>query len=310
MAENPSSLSSAWTPPSWRSPRAVTDMLSQYRNHLLAAGRGEGTAALYVRQIEHLQRIHPNLEQVTLADLKAYLAARRALAGNTRKSMRSAFRSFFGWAHAHAGFPEDPAYMLEPITVPWTVPRVADDDVVQMALITADEQLTAMIMLARYGCLRLTELTTLHTRAREHDLLRIRGKGEKERLVPANDELLHALMLLERRLNGGFFFPGRFGGHMHPQSVNKIITRHLGVNPHSLRHAGAYAAYEATGHDIRAVQMFLGHASIATTQRYLNPGMDAVRRVAAGTKITRPLSTFPTTTLPMHDPAHSRSWAA
>ncbi len=284
-------------------------MLINYRNHLLAAGRGEGTARLYLGHIEHLRRYHPNLSTVTLEDLKAYLAVRRTLAGNTRKSMRSAFRSFFGWAHAYAGFPDDPAYLLEPITVPWTIPHVAADEVVQMGLLTADDQLTAMILLARYGCLRLTELTTLHTKAREHDLLRIRGKGEKERLVPANDELLHVLLILERRLNGGYYFPGRYGGHMHPQSVNKIITRHLGTNPHSLRHAGATAAYEATGHDIRAVQMLLGHASLATTQRYLHPGMDAVRRAAAGTRMT-PLSRFPSTTLALGEPAVAGRWAA
>lgn len=280
-------------------------MLTLYRDHLLAAGRGEGTARLYTGHIEHLQRFHPDLAAVTLEDLKAYLAVRRTLAGNTRKSMRSAFRSFFGWAHTYAGFPTDPAYQLEPISVPWTVPHVAADDVVQLGLITADDQLTAMILLGRYGCLRLTELTTLHTRAREHDLLRIRGKGEKERLVPANDELLHALLTLERRLGGGYYFPGRFGGHMHPQAVNKIITRHLGTNPHSLRHAGATAAYEATG-DLRAVQMLLGHASLATTQRYLHIGMDAVRRAAAGTTLSR----FPTRTLPLGEPSIREHWAA
>lgn len=63
-----------------------------------------------------------------------------------------------------------------------------------------------------------------------------------------------------------------------------MITRHLGVNPHSLRHAGATAAYRAT-RDLRAVQMLLGHSSLATTQRYLHPSLDDVRRAAAATAI-------------------------
>lgn len=107
-------------------------------------------------------------------------------------------------------------------------------------------------------------------------------------MVPANDDLLDALFKLERTHGDGYYFPGRYGGHMHPQSVNKIITRKTGWNPHSLRHAGATAAYLATG-DLRAVQMLLGHSSIATTQRYLNIGIDSVRRVAAATVFTEPV---------------------
>jgi site-specific recombinase XerD len=284
-------------------------MLPQYRNYLLSAGLGEGTARLYVGRIEQLQRFHPDLSKVTHDDLTAYLGARRSLAANTRKSMRSAFRSFFGWGHEFGYFERDAAYRLKPITVPWTLPRVAGDDVVQMGLLTADDHMTAMILLGRYGCLRLTELTTLHSRQREHDLLRILGKGQKQRLVPANDELLHALLTLERIQGPGYYFPGRTGPHLHPQAVTKMISRHLGTNPHSLRHAGATAAYEAT-HDLEAVRQLLGHSSIATTQRYLHVGMDAVRRAAAGTTMTSRISSFPPTTLPMGEPAVGRHWAA
>lgn len=143
-----------------------------------------------------------------------------------------------------------------------------------------------MIMLARYACLRLTELTTLHTSAREGDMLRIRGKGDKERLVGINDDVAAALNILERQQGRGYYFPGLAGPHMHSQSVHKIIYRVTGCNPHSLRHAGATAAYNET-RDVRAVQDMLGHSSLATTQRYLHLDMDARRRVAAATVIRR-----------------------
>lgn len=261
-------------------------MLGNYYSHLLASGRGVGTAKLYTHWMTRLQLVHPNLTTVTTDDLVDYLAARRTThKAESRKSMRSAFRSFYAWAFKRNLVPVDPAYPLESIPIPAVVPRVAADDAVQLGLITAGSQLTAMIMLARFGCLRLTELTTLRTNHREGDMLRVTGKGEKQRLVPANDELLHALLTLEREQGDGFYFPGRWGGSMHPQSVNKIITRHLGTNPHSLRHAGATAAYLATG-DLEAVRLLLGHASIATTQRYLHVGMDSVRRAAAGTAFT------------------------
>ncbi len=264
-------------------------MLETYHSYLLSAGRGVGTAHLYENRICMLKRSYPNLLTVTTENLRDYLAARRMThKAETRKSMRSAFRSFYGWAYSTGLISRDPAYPLLPISIPASPARIAPDDVVQLGLLTADDQLTAMIMLARFACLRLTELTTLRIDHREGDLLRVTGKGEKQRLVPINDELMGALLTLEDQLESGPYFPGRFGGTMHSQSVNKIITRHLGVNPHSLRHAGATAAYIADP-DLEALRLFLGHSSVATTQRYLHVGMDAVRKIAANTSFTHPV---------------------
>jgi len=274
-----------------------TKMFTEYRNTMLSSGLGVGTVNLYISKLERLSLTRADIHEATTADLEAYLAARRStLAAETRKSIRSAFCSYYGWAHRNGFIDNNPADRLLAVHIPTTVPRVAADEVVQMGLLTADLRLTAMIMLARYGCLRLTELTTLHTRQREFDLLRVTGKGEKQRLVPINEPLMHVLLQLERENGAGYYFPGRSGSHLHPMSVNKMITRHLGTNPHSLRHAGATAAYRVTG-DLRAVQMLLGHSSMATTQRYLHIGMDEVRRAAAGTAIITPMPTFPKTTL-------------
>lgn len=270
-------------------------MFTRYRNAMLGAGLATGTVNLYIRKLERFA-LTTDILTVSTEQLEAYLASYRdTLAAETRKSIRSAFASFYGWAYDTELIDRNPAATLRSVHIPSTVPRVAPDEVVQMGLLTAGTELTALILLARYGCLRLTELTTLHMRQREHDLLRITGKGEKQRLVPVNEPLMHVLLQLERRNRSGYYFPGRYGGHLHPASVNKMITRHLGTNPHSLRHAGATAAYKATN-DIRAVQLLLGHSSMATTQRYLHVGMDEVRRAAAGTEIPG-LLTFPATTL-------------
>lgn len=274
-------------------------MLDAFHDSLLAGGRSQGTADLYVRHLHRLELNHPNLLDVTLSDLEGFIAARRHLAAEYRKSFRSAFCSFYGWAHKTGLITDNPTVLLEPVHLTVTVPRVAPDDVVQLGLLTADEHTAAMIMLARFGCLRLTELTTLHTRNREGDVLRVTGKGQKQRLVPMSDQLFHAILGLERTQGSGWYFPGRYGSHMHPSSVNKIITRHLGVNPHSLRHAGATAAYRAT-HDLRAVQLLLGHASMATTQRYLHINVDEIRAAAAGTAFVTPIRSWPATTLPAH----------
>ena len=262
-------------------------MMEEYRNSLLAAGRSLGTVRQRTLHIEHLNRIHADLLIVELVDLERFLAERRSShSAESRKSMRSSFRTFYAWAHRTGRIEADPAADLAPIRIPRKVPRLAADGEVELALLGAPLPETAMILLGRLAGLRLTEIATLHTSQREYDVLRITGKGEKQRRVPVNDDLMHVLLELEDERHGGYYFPGRYGGHLHPASVNKIITRRLGANPHSLRHAAATAAYDGT-RDLRAVQEFLGHSSLATTERYLHVGLDAVRAAANATSLPR-----------------------
>ncbi len=260
-------------------------IITAFHTWLLASDRGGGTIDLRMRHVRALA-LCVNLATASILDLEQIMARRRGLAPETRKSELASWRVFFGWAHKRGIRTDDPTADIRSIRVPVRVPRVAPDDDVELALATGSSQHRAMVLLARYGCLRLTELTTLHTRAREGERLRIIGKGNKERIVYANEPLLFALHALEREQGPGYYFPGLRGGHMHPMSVNKIITRLTGWNPHSLRHAGATAAYNATG-DLRAVQEMLGHASLATTQRYLHLDDEARRRIAAATVMHR-----------------------
>lgn len=263
-------------------------VLGRYANHLYAAGRSLGTVKQRLLHIEHLHRRHPNLLSVTSFDLEAHMAAKAAKCGpEALKAIRSSMRAFYSWAHKEGLIDQDPSMRLAPIRVPRTVARIAPDADLQAALITATDQQRAMILLARFGCLRLAELTHLSSHDRRGDLLHIVGKGGKHRLVPCNDALLDALLTLERQQGPGPYFPGRYGSSMHPVAVGKIITRVTGWNPHSLRHAGATAAYEAT-HDLRAVQQLLGHSSLATTERYLHTSLDKIRAAANATAFTQP----------------------
>lgn len=263
----------------------TNDDLDLFHRWLLSTSRGAGTINLRMRHM-HALALTTDPATATTADLEDVLYRHRTLAPETRKSMLASWRLFYHWAVRTGLRTDNPAADVESVRIPVRIPRIAPDEAIMRARPTATSHEWAMILLARYACLRLTELTTLHTRQREGDMLRIIGKGDKERIVAINTDLAHALDTIEREQGRGYYFRGLNGPHMHPQSVHKIIYRVTGWNPHSLRHAGATAAYQAT-RDIRAVQDMLGHASMATTQRYLHLDMDARRRVADATIIRR-----------------------
>lgn len=257
-----------------------------YRRHLRARGLSEGTVGQRVLHLQALRDRHPDVLKVTTEDLEMILAGRRHThAPESRRSMRSSWQSFYGWAVKAGHLEHDPAAELSPIRLPRVVARIADDTVLAQSLERASSVERAMILLGRLAGLRLTEIATLHSANREGNVLRVLGKGEHTRMVPIHEDLIEALEQLERLQGAGYYFRGTAAAHMHPQSVCKIIKRVTGFNPHSLRHAAATAAYEAT-HDLRGVQQFLGHASLATTERYIHVHAEQIRAIANATAIS------------------------
>jgi site-specific recombinase XerD len=258
-------------------------LLEQFSNHLLAAGRSAGTVRLRLVYLRQFAAEHSDLLAVGRVELEGFLAARRLThKAETRASIRTALRLFYAWAFEEEYIPRDPSARLAPVRKTMTVPRVAVDADIQLALLGASTRDRAIILLARFGCLRRNEIATLHSRHRDHGHLRVLGKGEKQRRVPINPMLMDALLELERVNPGDYYFPDGNGGHLSADVIHHTIQARTGWNPHSLRHAGATAAYRAT-RDLRAVQELLGHASIATTQRYLHVDEAALRAVADAT---------------------------
>ncbi|MGJ3509476.1 tyrosine-type recombinase/integrase [Enemella sp. A6] len=103
-----------------------------------------------------------------------------------------------------------------------------------------------------------------------HDLigwsLVVHGKGSRKRVLPLPDDLARIL----RNAPPGYLFPSPRGGHLTPHWVGTLVSRALadGTTMHQLRHLCATEVHEQT-HDVRLVQVMLGHSSLATTQRYL-----------------------------------------
>jgi tyrosine recombinase XerC len=135
------------------------------------------------------------------------------------------------------------------------------------------------IMEVLYSCgLRASELVGLDTGSVDFNRgeIKVRGKGNKERIVPLGDAAKTAILayLKERNATNAALFQNRRGGRLTTRSLQRIVHKHLmgvaqasGTHPHILRHTFATHLLE-NGADLRAVQELLGHASLSTVQIY------------------------------------------
>jgi integrase/recombinase XerD len=145
--------------------------------------------------------------------------------------------------------------------------------------------------------LRVSELVTLKVSQVSHDMgvVRIVGKGNKERLVPLGEEALSWIKrylkesrprILGQRATDAMFVTGR-GAAMTRQSFWHLIKRHAAhaalnkqISPHTLRHAFATHLLNH-GADLRVVQLLLGHSDISTTQIYTHVARERLKQLHA-----------------------------
>jgi integrase/recombinase XerC len=266
-------------------------------------GYGRDLAAFLLFLTEHRGALPTlaSLASLTPTDIRAFLA-RRTEAGISRASLArglSALRSLFGRLD-HLGLVQNPVMSaIRTPRLPKTAPRAlseaeAADSLDHIAEIASEPWLgdrdLALITLL-YGCgLRLGEALGL-TRAEAplSDVLRVRGKGGKERIVPVLPIIADAVRAYLAACPfplppEGPLFVGARGGPLNPGVVQRQIRR-LRValalpdtaTPHALRHSFATHLL-ASGGELRAIQELLGHASLSTTQRYTE--VDAARLMA------------------------------
>jgi integrase/recombinase XerC len=253
------------------------EQVSAWLEWLAAGGAPSTTLALRRYQLLRIaadQRAGP--WALDAADLAAWLAG-HGWAPETLRSYRAALRSFYGWAHASGLIDTDPSRLLRKVHAPIGVPRPAAEPCIDKALANATPRVWLMIMLGSRHGLRRGEISQVHTTdlidAPDGWTLIVHGKGAKDRLIPLNDDVARSI----RHAPPGYLFPGRFEGHMTPAHCGKLVQRALSdATTHQLRHRFASRSYQAT-RDIRAVQELLGHASVATTQRYTAVASGALR---------------------------------
>ncbi|MEM6370129.1 MAG: tyrosine recombinase XerC [Myxococcota bacterium] len=274
----------------------------------------------FLDHLEHERRLSPRTLQAYQSDLRPILArfasARRwdevdaedlrevldelgvEWSARTRARKLSALRSFGRWAVRRLGCERDPSLELSRPKVTPGLPRnlTPDEAVGLLDVAWGDSKAArrdlALLELAYGAGLRAMELVGLDVEDLDMGRreVRVRGKGNKERVVPFGRKAGQALTnWLDRGgPKEGPLFTSRPGQRMSDRTLRRRLHRRvlevgLGrrVTPHMLRHSFATHLLEG-GADLRAIQEMLGHASSSTTQRYVAVSVDHLRAVYDG----------------------------
>uniref|UniRef100_UPI000838F28F tyrosine-type recombinase/integrase n=1 Tax=Kribbia dieselivorans TaxID=331526 RepID=UPI000838F28F len=290
----------AQLPPRW------AEHVAAWTAHQQAGGRAPSTIDLRRRALACLAATYADPWDITGDDLTFYLA-RTDWSPETKRSTRSSLSSFYRWAVRAGRTDHNPTEALDGVRVPRALPRPTPDEAVWAALAAADDRTRLMILLAGLAGLRRSEIAAVHTDDLDMPgVLRVRGKGGRDRLIPLHPDLAAALNaeVTRRRTQGppgtgwtvagtapGWLFPG-YGpdSHLHSHMVGKYVGEALpaGWTAHTLRHRFATQAYGAT-RDLRAVQELLGHSKPETTARYAAvPDHNLIAAVAGANMNHRP----------------------
>ncbi len=274
----------------------------------MAAERGASkhTLSAYERDLEdflgHCKETKQTILKLKRATIEAFLSdlARRGLAPQTQARKLSAIKQFFQFLYSEKLRSDNPAINIETPRLSKPLPKVLqpNDMIALIDAASSDDspkglRLSAMLELMYGGGLRVSELVSLPlVSASKQDFLLIKGKGNKERLVPLGAKAKEALSNYLKVRNvfltsaqsakhqaastNAFLFPySRAKGHITRQQFGvmlKELAIKAGINPekispHTLRHSFATHLLEG-GADLRVIQELLGHSDIATTQIY------------------------------------------
>lgn len=274
----------------------------------LEHGLARNTLDAYGRDLrlfaEWLSREHGlAVETAGEAHINGYLAARsdgKATSSNRRLSV---FRRFYAWAIREHRGTADPTLRIRSAKQPPRFPSTLTEKQVEALLAAPDTDTPlglrdrTMLELMYASGLRVSELVTLKTVevGLNDGVVRVMGKGSKERLVPFGEEAHGWLArylrearpaLLGARAADALFVTGRGEGMTRQQFWN-IIKRHARaadvqapLSPHTLRHAFATHLLNH-GADLRVVQLLLGHADISTTQIYTHVARERLKTLHA-----------------------------
>ncbi|MBC7648649.1 MAG: site-specific tyrosine recombinase XerD [Vitreoscilla sp.] len=258
--------------------------------------------SLYASWLAEKAQSDRSLDETVEADLNGYFSARHSATKATSANRRlTVFKRYFRWALRERFVAGDPTLKLQSARQALRVPKVMSEAQVEALLAAPDDHTSlglrdrAMLELMYASGLRVSELVGLKTfyLSLNEGVLRVTGKGNKERLVPFGQLAREAIVLYMKEgrpeiLKGQQTDDLFVTGHGHGMSrvmfwmlVKKYaltagITSPL--SPHTLRHAFATHLLNH-GADLRAVQLLLGHADISTTTIYTHVARERLKKI-------------------------------
>jgi len=287
----------------------MNDVIDEFCDHLwLEDGLSRNTLESYRRDLAKfaawlLQQRDAPLIQTVHADIQGYLAylyAQKAKPSSTGRNI-SSLKRLFRYLLRQGSINIDPTLQIDTPKLPRNLPKNLTEQDVEQLLEAPDTQTplglrdrTMFEVLYATG-LRVSELVSLRTTqvSMEMGVVRVMGKGSKERLVPLGEEALDWLrryatdgrpVLLGRQICDELFVTAR-GAGMTRQMFWYLIKKHAkacglhkALSPHTLRHAFATHLLNH-GADLRVVQMLLGHADISTTQIYTHVARERLKQL-------------------------------
>jgi len=293
-------------PPQRNGARATTQWrLRDYAVTLRATDRAEATQTAYLSDLDAFiaWAVERDLDQpsdVTTRLLRDYLAFMTER-GDERTSIirrRASLRGYFAWMVQRGHLEESPAarlsaprpnHRLPKIVVREQLDNLLDEDWGDEAWATLDRAVCEVL----YGAgLRVSELCGLNVMSVDfrQGLLRVLGKGRKERIVPLHRRGLDAVQLwiadartdvMRANSPSEALFFNRRSNRLGPRDVRRILDSRVmrgHVHPHALRHTYATHLLEG-GADLRVVQELLGHESLTTTQIYTHVSKSRLQKV-------------------------------
>ena len=228
-------------------------------------------------------------EKIDMIDVRGFVAEQIKEGMNKTSVGRrlSCIRSFFKFLHREGYIKSNPAKLVSNPKVPKLLPRFLSVDEV-FSLVEKPEGIgfipvrdKAILELLYSSGLRVSELSGLNIEDLniKESLIKIRGKGKKERIVPVGSKAIDALKsyMIERMLlksKDKALFLNRMGTRLTDRGVRRIVVKYARdlamygqISPHTMRHTFASHLIQG-GADLRVIQELLGHSSLSTTQKY------------------------------------------
>ncbi len=274
----------------------------------------------FIRYLKHEKNVSPHTERSYLSDLEQFFdflgdlelsavdhqVLRRFVAGLMKLNVKrssiarklSSLRAFFKYLNRQGVVSTNPAKLIATPRGEKRLPAVltADDALRLMEAPNREKKASGDTLLRDRAVLETlysTGIRAIELVVMNHDdidrrdrLVRIRGKGRKERVVPIGQKALDAIdAYLRMRPDPtplAAVFTGRAGKRLTARTVQRILEKYRKIlgftqkaSPHTLRHSFATHMLES-GADLRAIQELLGHASLSTTQRYTHLNLDSL----------------------------------